>query len=1003
MRSPRTHRQTGQASGFTLPAILVVTGALLILAVGILLVAGIERGTARSYVDRQRAALAARAALEDIRGILEKEAGNDDFIVLQSTLAAPITKNRDRAPFLFLARGKVADSKYKFRYVPLFSSASEKAAPAETDKLDAPKPEDFLNTDDKARIRFSTLPYLDKAQADWLPVRNSKGKTIARYAYWVEDLQAKVDPAIAGNLDGETQTHAREGHPFPAPGLDDPSTGKADQHALNQVALYAIDPTATEKDQAQLGGTLINRRKLLVSPGSLLAAAAVNPPLARDAAGHLLDPKARAVEESLVSGIQPYDEQPLIPFLPGIDPSVSGKPKLNLNRIVARGGKDAVEEMANFINKAYPAFEDRKGGFPDNYVKTLAANAIDYADKDNNCTLEDGQFRGIDNYPLTTEIALQVAYEGMSVVNGRQFLNFRIRLFAELHNPTNLDVSGKARLSYEVALKADSIGVGTGSPSFDSSELLDDSTTSHNLDKIGGRYWSKSTNFNLAPNEFRCHEFATVTYRLDQGNVAENPITANTPFSLREDKGESGCSLMWNDDIVERQQGMVRQQGFIYGVTNGKKTGGYLVGETDVLTKAHCPALLYQKPSSAAFYGNTGDPRVSHYMNRSRNTPLDENAYPDNASPNRRSVRLKLYKDDSPEKPKVYARMLPSEWPDGGHDATVGTWSPGDKDETLLTDPKFNFPYEPDAKYSAIQMISNRGFYYSPTELGRIFDPLMFAPTFANTADTTSFRSKSIMPVGETSWPDAKSGQASPLYGGGNSLRIGRPEHAAFNSDSEKQNRAVGLLDLFHCGKPAEGTTQATGPVVRIQGQVNVNTASRDALRALAAGALVMDPKLSKTTDTAHVLAPKMARPVVTLKLDAPKTALLADTIADAVISGRPYGSTSRIALARDSGGREVFGNRDLYPDAKNIQWTDAAAEEVFARVYQATSIRSRNFRVWIVAQSVAPADSVSSATQVLSEVRKSYTLIADLGERAQDGSIIPENINMRVISSNDF
>ncbi|MGL5019640.1 MAG: hypothetical protein ACRDBP_16010, partial [Luteolibacter sp.] len=64
--------------GFTLPVILVVVGALLILAVGVLLVAGIERGTARSFADRQRAELAARAALEEIRSLLTHEAANDD-------------------------------------------------------------------------------------------------------------------------------------------------------------------------------------------------------------------------------------------------------------------------------------------------------------------------------------------------------------------------------------------------------------------------------------------------------------------------------------------------------------------------------------------------------------------------------------------------------------------------------------------------------------------------------------------------------------------------------------------------------------------------------------------------------------------------------------------------------------------------------------------------------------------------------------------------------------
>jgi Tfp pilus assembly protein PilV len=67
MRTPESPRHSGSAAGFTLPAVLVVTGALLILAVGILLVASIERSTARSFVDRQRAELAAQAGLEDPR------------------------------------------------------------------------------------------------------------------------------------------------------------------------------------------------------------------------------------------------------------------------------------------------------------------------------------------------------------------------------------------------------------------------------------------------------------------------------------------------------------------------------------------------------------------------------------------------------------------------------------------------------------------------------------------------------------------------------------------------------------------------------------------------------------------------------------------------------------------------------------------------------------------------------------------------------------------------
>jgi len=392
-------------------------------------------------------------------------------------------------------------------------------------------------------------------------------------------------------------------------------------------------------------------------------------------------------------------------------------------------------------------------------------------------------------------------------------------------------------------------------------------------------------------------------------------------------------------------------------------------------------------------------------MNRSKTSPLEENAYPSNASPNRRSIRIDTYEDDEVEKPKLYARTLPSEWPDGGHDSLVGDWTKYGKDDVEPTHPKYNFPYDTNAKYSAIQRISNRGYYMSPTELGHVFDPIMYAPTYDNAADTAIIQSDSNrMPPGQVSWPDAKNGKGSPLYGGGNTLRIGRPEHPAFNVSGPKENRAIGLLDLFHTGQPfSTDSALREGSLVRINGQVNVNTATRDALRAIAGGALVMDPGLSKKTSTLHAGAPYMAPPTVPLRLDAPQKEIMADEIADAVIAGRPYPSPSRIALAKNPNGREVFGNREIYPDKENVQWTDSAAEEVFGRMFQAATVRSRNFRVWIVAQSVAPATSASAATEVLAEVRKVYTVMAAPGERTSEGAIVPKNMKTRILTVHDF
>lgn len=995
-------------AGFTLPAILVVVGALLILAVGVLLVVGIERGTARSFVDRQRAELAAAAGLENIRGILSQEAANDDFLVIQNTLAERITADREPAPQLFLARGETEG----FRYVPLFSSNFP--AP-DTATLAPPELESLLGTAAHQSIAFQTLPYQDQVRAAWLPVQDEKNRTVGRYAFWVEDLQSRVDPAIAGNDKGADGTHARVAWPFPAPGLNDRPVADGEP-ALNQIALFALDPAATDAAQGELGKTLLENRKLLVSPDSVLAAAGIKPPLERltsasdDAfAGSLADPRARTVERGINSGVHSYLEQPIVPYTAGINPAVAGQPKLNLNKLLHGERGSAVDEMAAFIKKALPDFEQRKGGFPDDYLKTLAANALDYADADNDATVGVG-YRGIDSYPLTTELVLKVDYQNMTVSAGRQFLNFNIRLFAELYNPTNIDISGSTRLSYEVALKVSPIGSGTGSPPFDSPLLLEQqSLATHDLEKIDGTYWSKPLSVSLRPGEYKCYKFADVTYRVDQGTVVGNPISPNTPFSLLENKAESGSSLKWNDVMVERQQGVVRQQGFIYGIaSNGQRTGGYLVGEFNIVkSKAHLPALLYKKPSSSAFYGNTGDPRISHYLNRENNSPLDESACPQNASPNRRALRLQIYNGDAPTRPKVYARMLPSEWPDRGHDPPVGTWSPGTSDATEITDPKFSFAYVTDTKHFAIQRISNRGYFLSATELGHVFDPILFAPVFETTSLTNSFWSNHIFPAGVDTWPDAKStapNPRNPLYGGGNTLRIGRPEHAAFNGIDAKYNRATALLDLFHAGQSlASDASLRTGPLVNINGHLNINTASRDALRTLAAGLIVMDPELSRRTSTSHSPLPAAAPPSQLLKLDAPTNVALADKIANVVIARRPYASAAGIARATDAEGKKVFGNRMQYPDAENIRWTDAAAEEVFARVYQASTVRSRNFRVWIVAQALSPMESQGTSPQILAEVRKVHTVFVDPGARTPEGGLIMGNTKTRILTTNDF
>jgi hypothetical protein len=56
-------------------------------------------------------------------------------------------------------------------------------------------------------------------------------------------------------------------------------------------------------------------------------------------------------------------------------------------------------------------------------------------------------------------------------------------------------------------------------------------------------------------------------------------------------------------------------------------------------------------------------------------------------------------------------------------------------------------------------------------------------------------------------------------------------------------------------------------------------------------------------------------------------------------------------------GGKEVpfFGNPELWKsDERPSRWLDTAAEEYFRKLWGLTSVRSRNFRVYIVGETLA-------------------------------------------------
>ena len=126
---------------------------------------------------------------------------------------------------------------------------------------------------------------------------------------------------------------------------------------------------------------------------------------------------------------------------------------------------------------------------------------------------------------------------------------------------------------------------------------------------------------------------------------------------------------------------------------------------------------------------------------------------------------------------------------------------------------------------------STNGSFSNICVLGRIFDPIQWV--WAVQGSTTTVNGLKRISIPPNATPDS-------MYGGGNTLRIGKFEHAkfAFTNQSGQlvpnmQQSAAALLDIFCVqDKFIEGE------------KININTAPPAVLRALAAGVVVGNTNL---------------------------------------------------------------------------------------------------------------------------------------------------------------
>jgi len=561
----------------------------------------------------------------------------------------------------------------------------------------------------------------------------------------------------------------------------------------------------------------------------------------------------------------------------------SGSKAVNLNNNLTAAG---LTILASHINTSLPNFTNRAGGFPaKDYTLTLAANIIDYADTDSLPTTNGAGIRGYDSYPLPTIYYDRMAYTTRS---GNSF-TIQVTPYVQVWNPSSTN-TGNLPIVLTSWIQ-DRINGFSGAVSFPNQP------------------YSNTITVNLAANEVRVLQFPSQNYELDYG---ASPLSTIPVVD-----GAINTNALSIGNVVIAKYKLDR---------SSSRSFTYPASGQDFDMAGGMPSLRYDSLTNPV---PLGDPRMILYQT---STPVSASAYWRACWWGMAQVNLT---------PQRIAD--PRNWPDGGHNSATTVNTPNNgvtpmdvRPPTLLTKPE-----EAPAKISnrgPWATNSTNGAFSNICVLGRIFDPIQWRWAEQGSSNAGTGLARISIPSNAV---------ADSMYGGGNTLRIGRFEHAkfAFTNQSGQlvpnmQQSAAALLDIFCIqDRYYEG------------GKININTAPPAVLRALAEGVVVGSvggptlPASPKTNSTYFVNA--FVRGVTNFR------------------ARHPFYSPSQLAfIGYDTAWptnwpiNAVFGNTNgLIGTLQGItQANDEVMEEWFSKIYNLTKVGTQNYRVYVVAQMLTTA-----------------------------------------------
>jgi len=880
-----------QERGFVLALTISIIVVMTVMMVGMLTVSRIELGSARTYSDSYRAELAVESGMEAAKGLLATATASDDFVLLLGR------DGEEETPYLFSAQNDGGGANWT--YVPLYSGADELAG---TDLLEGPeatfKAEDFLE-DWKVDDLELEIPKIG-----WVGImaenrRTGEDEEVSRYAFWIEDLTGKVDLDVAG---GAMREGGREVIELQLASLFEPDKGRDEELGAAKRQVDELD----------------DRRGEILSMGMVDQVFGEEAPL--------------RLRQNAVVGIQNDREQQVIPRGMGFSSEWEGRAKagdegtkaLNEHVLSAeKGWPEAaaeVELLARHIDGAYPQFKNRKGGMSTehDYVKTIAASIIDYADLDSLPTVEPvdlgklpaipgesvsrpkganwPSYRGMDSYP----VVMQVYEEYWFKDETRSEAEFEVNPWFQLWNMSDREITGKMRVRY----------------------WYDNRITYNGPNEIK-KFYGYPEIFKVEEITMQPNEILAVNMGLHSTTRSGEERTwgiKKGAFRIKVAKVPSNYAPA-NGWVVEWAEAGSDDFRLIDGTS--PSVGGAKRNSSPDMTRGE---RSWKGGNTLQFSGTgeVGDPRGSIYGLR----PFI------NSSTWTRSLWWGT--------PRNFGFANPNRWPDQGHDFTA-----------LKGTPTGSYQMRPDGLNKpssdpniAVMTISNgqkrvdeddycpEERYHSVAELGHIFDPGVW-----NNLDTKS--------------PNAGRGS------GGRTLRVGYPEFIGYREGNAVDAPASKLLDLFVAD--AEDALRDT------KGLINLNTASKEVLQVLGSGLrLDEDPKLLAEGD---IRAPYRSE----------RGDLFAEAVIHSRPL-RSRSELGEILTVDDSAyfGNLAQWQQDSRPDSLD----DESREENFGDLYDLATTRGRNFRVWVIGQVVLPNGKIKAERRKVFQVFAKPTRDASDGNR---------------------